>query len=338
MDNVLELARCLAQRANLPPPQSLTRLTGGKNNRVFRAGESAILKLYHWDLRDPRDRLRAEWQFLSYAWARGVRNIPRPLAKDDDAHAGLYSWMPGEVVDKVSPDHVEAALGFLLAINAPPHDPAALDPGSEACFSLREHLATINRRVARLAVIDPDVPQRAAAELLIRSRLMPLWELVQATLLKEAERLGVELDAVLEQESQCISPSDFGFHNALVDGSRIGFIDFEYAGRDDVAKLVCDFFCQPQVPVPLAYMEGFASRLITGLGLGRSHEVRCQLLLDAYRIKWACIILNDFLPVGSSRRAHAELIRNEERCVFQLARATAKLNEIAMKGPVRGVS
>jgi hypothetical protein len=329
MAEALELACRLAVQAGLPPPRTITRLSGGKNNRVFRVGESSVLKLYHWDPRDPRDRLRAEWRFLDYAWARGVRNIPQPLAKDAAAHAGLYGWLPGTTLSTALPEHVEAALQFLLALNAPPCDPMALDPGSEACFSLSEHIATIDRRVARLSAIDPEVPQRAAAESLIRERLQPTWHRVRSILLNHAKQL--------EATAICVSPSDFGFHNALADNGRLAFIDFEYAGRDDPAKLVCDFFCQPEVPVPSGHMAGFAHHLIAGLRLDPSHEARCHLLLDAYRVKWACIILNDFLPLGSSRRAYAALPRSEERCAFQLARAAAKLDEIE-KGATRGVS
>src|SRR6185503_11886129 len=46
-----------------------------------------------------------------------------------------------------------------------------------------------------------------------------------------------------------LSPSDFGYHNAvLADDETVRFFDFEYAGWDDPAKLVCDFFNQVEVP------------------------------------------------------------------------------------------
>ncbi|MEJ0016639.1 MAG: phosphotransferase [Acetobacteraceae bacterium] len=327
--DALDLAGRLAMQAGLPAPRDLVRLSGGKNNRVFRVGAAHVLKLYHWDERDPRDRLRAEWRFLRYAWDRGVRNIPRPLAKDDAAHAGLYTLLPGAAPAEVSAWHVAAALDFLLAVNAAPRDPAALDPGSEACFSLAEHVATIDRRVARLGALDPAAPLHAAAQALVAERLAPLWDRVRVSLPRG--------EAPLEAMARCVSPSDFGFHNALEADGRVAFIDFEYAGSDDPAKLVCDFFCQPQVKVPLHFMPDFTRRLIAGLGLDTAHERRCHQLLDAYRIKWACIILNDFLPLGSSRRAHADLARTEERCAFQLARARAKLDEIE-GDPHRGVS
>jgi hypothetical protein len=325
--SALQLARRLAAEAGLPLPDTASPLSGGKNNRTFRAGDDYVLKVYHWDPRDPRDRLRAEWRFLSYAVAHGVSNVPRPLAQAEDTHAALYSLLPGRTLQagEVTAAHVDAALDFLLAVNAVPREVLALGPGSEACFSLDEHIATIERRVARLATIDPSAPRRAAAEALIRKRLRPAWDKVSAALSPNAlsDRLG--------PEEQCISPSDFGFHNALVSRETIGFIDFEYAGRDDPAKLVCDFFCQPEVPVPIVHMAGFLRRLMAGLGLDARHEARAHSLLDAYRVKWACIILNDFLPLGSARRAHANLERSEERAIRQLARAEAKLDEIGQR-------
>jgi len=328
--DVLETATRLVGQAGLPLPLTVTRLRGGRNNRVYQIDDAAVLKLYHWDPRDTRDRLRAEWQFLAYVWSRGVRGVPRPLASDAAAHAGLYAKLPGRPLEpgEIGAGQVDAALDFLLAVNAPPRMPLTLDPGSEACFTLAEHLATIDRRVDRLGTIDPGAPRAGAAEALVRGRLVPLWQGVRRGILEGAARLRLAADETLPDAALCISPSDFGFHNALADGGRVGFLDFEYAGRDDPAKLVCDFFCQPSVPAPIALMETFTQRLIAGLGLGSVHAARCHLLLDAYRIKWACIILNDFLPLGSARRAFADLARTEERAAAQLSRAAAKLNEI----------
>ena len=134
------------------------------------------------------------------------------------------------------------------------------------------------------------------------------------------------MDQALSVEQSCLSPSDFGFHNALIDGARkLTFLDFEYAGRDDPAKLVSDFFCQPEVPVPLSLHGHFIDRMAEGLGLDAAGVARCRLLLDAYQIKWTCIILNDFLPLGAARRAFADTGAWAERCAAQLAKAAAKL-------------
>ena len=62
-----------------------------------------------------------------------------------------------------------------------------------------------------------------------------------------------------------------------------------------------------------------------GLGLDAAGIARCRLLLDAYQIKWTCIMLNEFLPLGAARRAFADTGAWAKRCAEQLAKAEAKL-------------
>src|SRR5207248_406829 len=75
----------LAAAAGLGPVYDRVPLAGGANNRVYRAetaGGSAFLKAYFRHPADPRDRLAAESAFARFAWAGGVRCVPRPLAFD----------------------------------------------------------------------------------------------------------------------------------------------------------------------------------------------------------------------------------------------------------------
>jgi hypothetical protein len=212
----------------------------------------------------------------------------------------------------------------VLAVNQRPRP--ALAPGSEACFSLAEHIATVERRVSRLATLDAAAPHAEEAQHLVTDKLFPAWTAVKARIARGADAAGVAMNQELATEDCCLSPSDFGFHNALLDDEgKLTFLDFEYAGRDDPAKLVSDFFCQPEVPVPLALHAHFIDRMADGLGLDAAGIARCRLLLDAYQIKWTCIILNDFLPLGAARRAFANSRAWAQRCAEQLAKAKAKL-------------
>jgi hypothetical protein len=297
----------------------LTRLTGGRNNRVFRldrAGAPPLaLKLYHHDARDTRDRLGAEWAFLRHAWdVCGLRSVPQPLAAEPASHAALYSFVEGDRVTQVEPAHVAAARNFVAALNRPAAREAAsrLAPASVTCFNMAAHAETVARRVARLAAgLDPAAPHAVAAAALVNTRLLPAWASIEARLPRDETPLP-----------WCVSPSDFGFHNALADAAeKLVFLDFEYAGRDDPAKLVCDFFCQPELPVPMAHYAGFRDALC-------ANAARCDALLPAYRLKWACIMLNDFLAAGAARRDFAEGTDRATRCAAQLAKARAALDRL----------
>ena len=306
---------------------AIVRLSGGRNNRVFRLERDGvaplILKIYHHDPRDPRDRLGAEWSFLRYAWGYcGLRNVPQPLAAEHASHAALYGFVPGARIASAGAEEIDAAARLVAALNRPAarDAAAALAPGSEACFSMVAHLATVARRVARLGIgLDSAAPHAAAAAALVRDRLIPAWDGIAR---------GLPTDGA--EQPWCVSPSDFGFHNALADvPGRLVFLDFEYAGRDDPAKLVCDFFCQPEVPAPEALYRRFRDAVLSGLGLDIPlHRARCDALLPAYRVKWACIMLNDFLATEAARRDFAEGLDRATRCATQLAKAAAALDLI----------
>jgi len=331
---LLALASRLADRAGRGRAHVLTRLAGGNNNQVYRieteAGEALVLKHYFSDPRDPRDRLAAEWDFLQRAWARGVRSVPEPLAFDAAARAGLYGFVPGRRLSaaELTQAQIDAAVDFVLAVNAAPRDPGPLAPASEACFSLGEHIATVERRVARLAALDTDAPHAKQAQRFVAGALLPAWTAVKARLTHDAGAAGLAIEQVLDAHDCCLSPSDFGFHNALADNDSLTFLDFEYAGRDDPAKLVSDFFCQPEIAVPLHYHSRFLTRLADGLELDDAGRARCRILLDAYRVKWSCILLNDLLPVGAARRAFADAGERDIRCLQQIRKAEAKIGEI----------
>lgn len=328
-DDTALLVRRLTAKTGRAMPSRVTRLAGGRNNQVYRLDSDdgpLVLKCYFNDARDHRDRLGAEWSFIGHAWSRGIRSVPEPIAVDADARCALYGFVAGRKLTaaELTAAHVDAALDFVLAVNEPPRP--ALAPASEACFSLAEHLATIERRVARLCALDDAAPHIAEARRLVARRLVPAWTEVKRQALAGAQAAGLVPDQIIADDEACLSPSDFGFHNALIDDrGRLTFLDFEYAGRDDPAKLVSDLFCQPEAPVPLALHAYVVDRLARGLGLDDAAIARCRLLLCAYRIKWACILLNDFLPLGAARRAFADQGAREQRCAEQLAKAEALL-------------
>lgn len=331
MDEELALARRLC--GGRAAPVKLTRLAGGRNNRVYRVeladGDAVVLKRYFHHPSDTRDRLNAEWSFLNHAWTRGVRTIAQPLAKGAGDHAGLYAFVPGRAPEAGTRALVDAAAAFVCAVNAEPRNVSMLPAGSEACFSLRQHLDLIGGRVARLARIAEDAPHREEAQALVEKRLRPAWAKVAAGIESGAADAVVALDRELGEAEVIASPSDFGFHNTLLgEDGVLRFIDFEYAGRDDPAKLCGDFYGVPAIPAPPETFGTFVDALAHGLKLGDAFRKRARLLRDAYRIKWMCIALNDFLPVQNERRAFASGDERAKRCARQLERAGQMLDAL----------
>ena len=124
-----------------------------------------------------------------------------------------------------------------------------------------------------------------------------------------------------------MSPSDFGYHNALRTKKGLVFFDFEYAGWDDPAKVVGDFFSQVEIPAPLGALKRFANAVASIHGDPASILHRINLLCPLYRIKWCCIVLNEFLPMDADRRAFAQGQANNRK-QEQLGKAVKLLSSL----------
>jgi len=331
-----DLAALLAE-AGLPPEFQIKNLPGGGNNRVYRldrAGLSLLLKAYFHHSDDPRDRLAAEFSFSRFAWDRGLRCLPQPLARDDRNRLGLYEFIHGRALETsdVGRGAVDQAVAFFIGLNRHKLDPAAqhLPNASEACFTLAEHLACVQRRMSRLVQLEGASPLDCKAAAWIREKLHPTWQRVQDRVLRQAAACELAIDTPISDKDRCLSPSDFGFHNAiLADDGRLRFLDFEYAGWDDPAKTVCDFLCQPKLPVPEEHAARFTQAVVSGLSGVAMHQQRISLLLSVYRLKWCCIMMNEFLTVASQRRNFArDASGEEERKQVQLDKAGQALQRI----------
>lgn len=327
----------LLAHAGMPGEWRLEPIEGGANNRVYRVetpSGPALLKAYFRHPADPRDRLGTEFGFLAFAWDNGVRSVPRPLARDDGEGLGLYEWIEGRRLAEtdVGLEAVQAAAALSEEVNRHRERPEAarLGPASEACFTLAAHLALVDRRLERLtAVEEPEVRAFAVDE------LGRFWSRARADLLAAAAARGVDPRRELSPADRCLSPGDFGFHNALARPSgEISFLDFEYAGWDDPAKMIANFFCMPELGAGMEHWEVFAAGALAAHGGSEAAEERARLVLPAHRARWACILLNEFLPTEGERRRFAFGAQEaERRKAEQLAKARRALDGAAASMP-----
>jgi hypothetical protein len=303
-------AQRLLQEAGLSSLSSLEPVKGGGNNRVMLAkttdGETALFKSYFQSEDDCRDRFRHEQALHRLGAALGIKNIPQMWAADEKERLVLFEFIEGRKLSacEILQPEVRACAKFFFHLNEGRTLPLAetIPIASEACFSIASHVALIDRRVDRLkqSLLFDAAPHREARAWITRE-LIPKWEKIRTAILKTSS-----LHEPLSESLRCFSPSDFGFHNAIQSPKGLMFFDFEYAGWDDPAKMVCDFFCQPEVPVSSTHLQSFVeTTCISGWDL-TDYKRRVEVLLPAYRIKWACIILNVFLSVGAQRRRFAD--------------------------------
>ena len=281
----------------------VVRIEGGGNNKAFAVqtkSKKYLAKIYYSHPSDSRNRLNAEYSFLEYARKIGIECVPKPIFSIPKKNMGLYEFVQGRKLtsSELEVQHITQAANFLRSLNETLEKDNTLPTASEGCFSIEQHLLLTDMRVKRLLSFPVASEIDSQARLFV-GELNSVWKKIKDDIVAKSSSISVQLNAI----DRCVSPSDFGFHNALLrDNGEICFIDFEYAGWDDPAKMISDFFSQPLIPVSLKHFDIFISQ---ALGYSKNkHELaqRTRLLFPLFQIKWCCILLNDFLPIAASRR------------------------------------
>ena len=296
---------------------------GGGNNRVYRVetdDELYALKVYPRGSADTRDRLTAESAGLAFVSRHLPERVPVPIAVDHVHGIALYTWIAGERVGERELDDVREAAAFVRDLHAVRADPAARTLGlaSEAIVGNTDVLGQIDARLIRLRGVAAHDPALAAV---LHERFEP--ELAARRRLDAAfERLPMPY--------RTLSPSDFGFHNALRRRGRLVFIDFEYFGWDDPVKLVSDFIWHPAMNLDAEERTIWLDEATRTFGADPQYAERLRAYSPLIALRWVEIILNEFIPEVWERRVFAgqtdtwQAVKNR-----QLAKAVGILDRLA---------
>jgi hypothetical protein len=178
-----------------------------------------------------------------------------------------------------------------------------IPPASEACFSIASLLSNIDLRLHSLEQAGQTV---SSLKLFLEKELLPFRQRSEDTCRKACSRLNWHIEAELDPGLRTLSPSDFGFHNAIrrPNGS-LAFVDFEYFGWDDPAKIIADFLLHPAMELSSNHKERFAQGMFHCFADDTALRKRTELVYPLFGLKWCCILLNEFVPQHQSRRSFA---------------------------------
>jgi hypothetical protein len=278
--------------------KNILRLGGGINNDVYRVDaqkQSFVLKSYPALETGARDRMRAEVEFLQYVNKAAPSFVPRLIDFDFNKRAVLIEFIQGKPFiegQSLSENQICDAIRFFETINRDrlaAKKMVSMD-AAEGFLKLTDHLDNVENRISKLTTQHLPLASRDKSTVLIK-RVRAEYDKVKLLTLSSTAKGRIADEIVLDQ--RCISPSDFGFHNAIQTANGVKFIDFEFAGWDDPAKASIDFVLQPRVPVhakPTSLLNYLSDQLL------EPDVERTNLLGAILRLKWLCIILSVLEP------------------------------------------
>jgi len=302
---------------------SLIPLGGGANNRTYEIilqDKTRLLgKVYYRDKNDSRDRLKSESDFLEALNAIGCPNIPLLESKDENNGIAVHSWIGGLNADQMEivPSKVwYDCIDFIVKIQELKKEDTNLPYASEAAFSFREHIELLqSRRDAWMsfALGQPDELSPALNHL-VTTTLEEKYQTLAEQLISHSE-----FNTLISEDERILSPSDFGLHNILIDDKgECHFIDFEYAGWDDPAKTLADFFAQPRRSAPYE-LYIIMREALAGLIPPKHRDFfyqRVPIIDRIIRLKWCYIILNQIHPKEKKRREFAGINHVSEESIL----------------------
>jgi len=286
------------------PIDAIEPVSGRGNSRIFKLsaqqGNDCALKLYPLQGGSKGSRLKNEFDALLFLRQNGILNVPEPLGRNDDYGYGLYSWIDGDGLGTPAHDDFSQAIRFIRSLYRVSRDFGVKYAGlaTEACLSGSELISQIERRLQRLR--DVRSGSRALSEFL-HDEFLPVWDSGKGQCLTAwPERSRYQ---ELNSELRILSPSDFGFHNAIKSKGQLYFLDFEYFGWDDPVKLTADFLWHPAFELSQD-LSGMWREAMTRLFETNDDDFSARLdaAMPLYGMRWIMILLNEFLPGVARKR------------------------------------
>jgi hypothetical protein len=292
----------------------LERIGGGRNSQVYRvtdaASQSVALKVYLRHPSDSRDRQGTEFNSFSLLWENGICDIPQPLANFPERNMAVYGYVAGTppTVGEVGQGEVDQCVEFLSRLRSltAAAQNWTVSPASEAFFSIARVLQNVQERLERISQCQGEAPAEVELQSFLQSEFRPTYERITAWIQQRVSQAGLSMDQELPLAERTLSPSDFGFHNAIQrpDG-RLIFLDFEYFGWDDPAKMVADFLLHPAIPLSANLRRHFTRGVLRCFADCPKLSARLKSVYPLFGLKWCLILLNEFLPEALVRRQFA---------------------------------
>jgi len=274
-------------------PISFIKISNGGNGGVYKLDFSsrkfAKLKIYPIDER--HNRLNSEILISTGIPPSSDNYLAKVLGYDMTLQVGIYEWIEGESVKNVTKVDLDASISFLKVLDLNKKlDIFADSPlASAACFCGLDIENQINDRINKF---DAARKNNKELDLFFKTLIYPTF----ISLLGQAKTSWVfrpYFDEPLSRDQWVLSPSDFGFHNAIrrKDGTIV-FTDFEYFGWDDPTKLISDFNLHPGMRLNDAQRRYWVENALEFYGeYFRERFLVCSPL---YGLIWCLILINEF--------------------------------------------
>ena len=282
--------------------KSVKNIKGRGNSDVYKiemeSGHDYAGKYYPDMTFDCRKRLLKESNAYKFLHSNKIELVPKNIFADENLNFGLNEWINGLEINQINDSHINSAVEFIYSL-------AKLSKETRyKKFSLASS-ACISGKMIEEQIIErySEINEYADINLGLRRFLEGKFSQYFKKILTASKKIWPgSFEEYLQNYYQFLSPSDFGFHNALLTKDSLFFFDFEYFGWDDPVKLSCDFILNPGMSLTNSQKKLWLRKIKDIFSSDTYFKDRLRASYCLYGLCWCLIQLKIFCEDDVDKR------------------------------------
>ncbi len=275
----------------------VTKLINTKTKEIY------ALKIYggftHYEKMTRKSR---EQIFLRYCSQLNIQVVPKIYERYWQNHEAwsIIEWINGKEIKELNNEDLKGIAEFIKNLNNRKETARAknLPIAKEGILNHQNLTHQIHSRFEEAKIWRTQESFSKRFKLWLNKELMP----VTKKRIQEYNKKRDNENWLRQNISPIVSPSDVGIHNMLRGEKNLYFIDFEYAGLDDISKTIADWTLQPEKVLSIE-QEQILKEEITACDM-IAHEdkywlERLEDIKPLIHSKWCYIIARQINKAGS---------------------------------------
>ncbi|MDC0253257.1 hypothetical protein OAK75_00065 [Bacteriovoracales bacterium] len=304
----------ILQNDKLGKLQEIEPIKRDGNNRITKLSfgdKTEIIKSYFITKGEKKERGLLEFSACKILWENNIKNIPRPIKFNPKLNVALYDYIEGDQIEahNIPSNDLVKAMSTFIEQSKSIYRTNNLENYFEAADSrqsFRDYTDIIDSRFNSIINGSSQNSLFSHVTNFLQKKVLPLKEIIFKNFLCKLSKSSYSLEVKFSKNERTLSPSDFGPHNMLIDKKgTYQFLDFEYFGQDDAAKLISDIFHHAGFQLSKAQKWMIYDDYVQNSPEDRFFQERFSLAIDLIGLEWVLIVLNIASPGSLERRVFA---------------------------------